>query len=150
MEPILQELCDRFPQALGAAVCDSEGESLGSALGSAEFPQQSLELIESALPLHYDRASWTEQETKMFALRQWAAEPSRSAGLLRRAYEFAGESHGLDIFSIRSEALDLAVGVMEEHMYLVLVLVRPNLPGLVSRVLNESKWRLEAQFRENS
>ena len=147
MEPILQELCDRFPQALGAAVCDSDGESLASVLGSARFPQDSLLLIESALPLHYDRASWTEENTKMFALRQWAAEPSRSTGVLHRAYEFAGESQGLDVFSIRSETLDLVVGVMEEHMYLVLVLLRPNLSGLVCRALDESKRRLEAQFR---
>jgi len=150
MQEILQKLCERFPAALGAAVCDSEGESIDIALGSGHFPEASLKRVESSFPLQYNRASWTEEKTRMFALRQWAAEPSRSTGLVNRAYEFAGDFQILDIFSIRSQALDLVVGVMEDHMYLVLVLARPNLNALAQRAVRESKEQLNRHFAQIS
>jgi hypothetical protein len=150
MEKLLEDLCQCCPAALGAAVCDSEGESLALALGSADFPSSSLQLIDARLPRQFDRQSWPENDTKLFTLRQWAAEPSRSTGRLRQAWKSGAEHACLTAFCLRFRHIDLAMATLEDHMYLVLVLRRPNLLSLSRREVMRTAHALEHHLAQNT
>jgi len=145
MQKALEQLCELVPEALGAAVCDADGESLALAIGAADFPECGWELIRTAMPRQFAEEHRSLDESKQFVLRQWAAEPSRSSGILNRAHLTAGASEPSQ-FSLRFDEFELLVHVMVEQMYVVLVVRRPCVTPIAARYLAMAGARLGAML----
>ena len=120
LERVIQNLTDRVPRAIGAVLCDYEGETVLTALGSTPAPEgarrRALEHVPKALKL--------SMEVGEFLVRLAGAE---SCGLLRH-FDEGGRRFGAGaLFSVemRYSDIELLVHMLPNDYYLVLLLRRP-------------------------
>lgn len=76
LEALLEALCDRLPSAIGAVLCDFEGESVVAALGAAPVPPDA----EARAREHVPRALALTMPVKEFLIRLAGAEPCALLG----------------------------------------------------------------------
>jgi hypothetical protein len=117
---IIRELLDHLPRAIGAVVCDWEGEAIACALGAADVPAGAKELARDHVP----RALELTMPVSEFLIRLGAAEPAA----LLRMFEESGKKRGtgeLSWLEARYEAVEMLVCRLPNEFYLVVVLRRP-------------------------
>ena len=128
LEQILEALCADVPEAIGAVLCDYEGETVVVALGAAEPPAEALVLARDHIP----RNLALQMPLKAFLMRLAGAEPCALMRLFAAQCEGAGAGP-LVAFSIRYREVDLLVERLPEDFYLVLAVRRPAVVGLARR-----------------
>ncbi|MCK6550673.1 hypothetical protein L6R52_32850 [Myxococcota bacterium] len=120
LESLLGSLCDQLPAAIGAVLCDFEGESVVAALGAAPVPPEA----EARAREHVPRAMALTMPVGEFLMRLAGAEPCA----LLRLFGAPGEQHGsgaIEWIELRYEAIDMLVRRLPSDFYLVVVLRRP-------------------------
>jgi hypothetical protein len=124
LQVVVEDLCRAIPSALGAIVCDYEGESVVHALGQAPLSPSAERNARSLIP----RALQPTMSIEEFFLKLAGAEPCA----LLRMLEEPSRGHGfggLVSLEMRYQGMDLLVRRLPDEYYVVLLL-RP--PALVS------------------
>lgn len=124
LDAVLEKLVGEVPEAIGAIICDYEGETVVTALGPAAPPEEA----ERRAMEHVPRAMALTMPVSEFLMRLAGAEP---CGLLRTFDRQAKKRGGGRIKSLfmRYEAVEVMVDQLPNDYYLVLVLRRPALAG---------------------
>jgi hypothetical protein len=137
LEAILHALCAAVPAAIGAVLCDFEGETVVAALGTAAPPAAALARAQDHVP----RAIALHMPLPAFLMRLAGAEP---CALLRLFSEAAAHGHagGLAGFTVRYAEVELLVERLPEDFYLVLAVRRPAVSALAQRAAREAVERL--------
>jgi hypothetical protein len=120
LEGIVRDLCAQVPQAIGAIVCDWEGEAVVCALGGATVPPEA----ELRARDHVPRAMELTMPVSEFLVRLAGAEP---AGLLR-VFGECGERFGtgcLDALEVSYREISILIRRLPNDFYLMLLLRRP-------------------------
>jgi hypothetical protein len=122
LEEILERLTEEVPEAIGAVVCDFEGETVVAALGAAPLPKEALERARDHVPKQIPLVMPIGQ----FLLRLAGAEP---CALLRQIEQRADQrgAGAVRSFHARYENVEILVDPLPGDYYLVLVLRRPAL-----------------------
>jgi hypothetical protein len=137
LEAIVSDLCARLPCAIGAVLCDFEGEAVCCALGSADAPAEA----EKRAREHVPRTLELTMPVAEFLIRLAGAEP---CGLLRM-FEASSEKHGtghLCSLEMRYGEVEMLVKKLPNDFYLVLVLRRPAISAEARRLVVEAGARL--------
>jgi hypothetical protein len=139
IEEVVQLLCAEIPEAIGAIVCDYEGESVVYALGPAEPPDGAEESARSRIP----RTLGSKISITEFLLRIAGAEPCSLLTLFgeRSLSRGAGEIVSLDL---RFEQVDLLIRRLPDGYYVMVALRRPALRGQAKSSLEAAQRRLTA------
>ena len=135
LEEIVQRLAQDVPNAIGAIVCDYEGETVTLALGRAPLPAEAEDHARSYIP----RAMVPDVDLGEFLLKLAGAEPCA----LIRLFDKHSKSHGtgpLTSLDLRYRGVDMLVRRLPEDYYVLLVLLRPALAA-------RARVRLEAASR---
>lgn len=120
MEQVLKALCARVPAAIGAVVCDDEGETVVSVLGRAPPP----EAAEQRARDHVPRSMALHMPVGEFLVRLVGAEVCavlRAVDHRSRA-KAAGAVFGMHI---AYREVDLLLSTLPDDYYVVVVLRRP-------------------------
>lgn len=136
-DDILRDLCDAVPNVIGAVLCDFEGETVVSALGSASPPEEAAQAAQEHVPKNVALTMSVPE----FLVRLAGAEP---CALLRLFGEqcrqhSAGELEGL---SVSFRQIRMFVRRLPEDFYVVLVVRRPAVVGQAVRHLGTAAERL--------
>lgn len=116
----LVQLCRTVPGAIGAVLCDYEGETVASALGAAPAPA----LAERRAREHVPRALALSMPVAEFLVRLAGAEPCALLNLLEGPVRKYGGGL-LRAVRLRYAEVDLLVQRLPEEFYVVLVVRRP-------------------------
>jgi hypothetical protein len=122
VEALLLRLVGELPEAIGAVVCDEEGETVMAMLGRADIPPEA----EDRALEHVPRTLALEMPVGQFLLRLCGAE----ASTLIRTLDTHSRSRGAGAFAslhARYERVEVIVEPLRDDYYLVLVLDRPTL-----------------------
>lgn len=133
LQAIVQNLCARVPKAIGAVVCDWEGEAVCCALGNAEAPKDAFLRAQEHVP----RAITLAMPVSEFLVRLAAAEP---AGLLR-VFGQSGERFGTGgITSMEMSYAEIAVLIdrLPNDFYLMLLLRKPAVTATAKHHMDEA------------
>lgn len=120
----LVDLCQAVPSAIGAVLCDFEGETVVSALGPAAPPKEA----ELRAKEHVPRALALTMPVGEFLVRLVGAEPCA----LLRLFGDGGRVRGageLAALEVQYEEVELLIRRLPNDFYLVLVLRRPAVRG---------------------
>lgn len=128
LELILRDLCGAVPEAIGAVLCDFEGERVVSVLGAAEPPAEAVARAKEHVP----RALALSMPLGEFLIRLAAAEPCALLGLFGAAARThrAGPVASL---TLQHQRVELQVFRLPDDFYLCLVLRRPVVSALARR-----------------
>ncbi len=142
LESELERLIAAVPEAIGAIVCDFEGETVVVALGSASLPREA----EARALEHVPRRISLEMPVAEFLMRLGGAEP---CAILRIAEDAGRRRGGGGIRSLhaRYRAVEVLVDPLPEGYYLVLVLRRPALASHARFRLQDASQRLSEYVR---
>ncbi len=128
----LQEIVDRLvaalPEAIGAVLCDFEGETVVTALGAARAPHDA----ESYAREHLPRSMAVAMPVQEFLVRLAGAEPCA----LLRMFQAQNEAHGsgaLAMLELRYKDVDMIVDRLPNDFYFVALLRRPTILGAARR-----------------
>ena len=126
----LVALCGAVPKAIGAVLCDFEGETVVSALGRAPPPPEAAARAKDHVP----KALALTMPVGEFLVRLGGAEPCALLPLFgdRGRARGAGE---LRTLVLRYAAIELLIQRLPNDFYLVLVLARPAVRALAERHL---------------
>src|SRR5262245_10045523 len=133
LEAIVRELCARVPRAIGAIVCDWEGEAIACALGATEAPQGAEERAREHVP----RAITLTMPGSEFLVRLAGAEP---AGLLR-VFGQSGERCGtgeLTSLEVSYQEVSVLIDRLPNDFYLMLLLRRPAVTATAKHLMDEA------------
>lgn len=124
LEDPLEALCAAVPEAIGAVLCDYEGETVVNALGSAAPPAEA----EARASDHVPKNLPLTMPVAEFLVRLAGAEP---CALLRQFVvgNRAGAGGQLRSFSTVYEQVEMLVHCLPEDFYVVLVVRRPAIEG---------------------
>ena len=131
VERIVQDLCARVPRAIGAIVCDWEGEAIACALGSVGVPKEA----EARAREHVPRAISLTMPVPEFLVRLAGAEP---AGLLR-VFEKSGErfgTGGLTSIEVSYRQIVILIDRLPNEFYLMLLLRRPAVTATAKHLMD--------------
>jgi hypothetical protein len=121
-EEILTRLLEDVPEAIGAIICDFEGEMVTSVLGAATIPHEAevkaLEHVPKQIPL--------DIPIGQFLMRLAGAEPCAVVRLLDEHGRRRGAGGFLSLH-VCYETVEILVDPLPSDYYLVLVLKRPAL-----------------------
>lgn len=139
---VVQKLCEQVPEAIGAIICDFEGEGVVWAFGRAEVPAGAERNARSRIPQTLE----TSMSLPEFLLRITGAEP---CALLRM---FAEKSHARGLGAIRGldlrfEEMDLLVRPLPEDYYVMLALRRPAIRAAAGARLDVAERALSQLMR---
>lgn len=137
----LQQLCARVPEAVGAVLCDFEGETVVTRLGAAAPPSAAALRAQDHVP----KTLAMQMPVAEFLMRLAAAEPCaplRHFAACTRAGGF-GAVHGLEA---RYAEVEILTECLPEDFYLVLVLRRPSLSFRARHHLQQAARRLAPQL----
>ena len=142
LEETLERLMHAVPEAIGAVVCDFEGEAVVSSLGDAPLPH---EAVDHAMD-HVPKQIPLQMPIGQFLMRLAGAEP---CALLRMI-----DQHGLKrgAGTVRSlhvcyEKVEILVDPLPSDYYLVLVLRRPALASHARFHLRDATLRISEYVR---
>lgn len=128
----LQEILDRLvaslPDAIGAVLCDFEGETVVAALGPARAPHEA----ETYAREHLPRSMAVSMPVQEFLVRLAGAEPCA----LLRLFQEQSHLHGsgtLTMLELRYVDVDMIVDRLPNDFYLVALLRRPTIVGQAKR-----------------
>jgi len=124
LERILEALCAKVPEAIGAVLCDFEGETVVTALGRAEPPVEAAARAAEHVPKNLALTMPVAQ----FLVRLAGAEPCAPLRLFSETClrHRVGELGALEA---QYATVELLVERLPEDFYVVVVLRRPALPG---------------------
>ena len=141
LEAILTQLLSDVPEAIGAIICDFEGEMVTSVLGAAPIPlaaqAKALEHVPKQIPL--------DIPIGQFLMRLAGAEPCA----LLRLIEEHGRRRGAGGFlslHVCYEMVEILVDPLPSDYYLVLVLKRPALASHARFHLKDASQLLAQSF----
>lgn len=123
-DEILEVLCRAVPEAIGAALCDFEGETVVSALGRAGVPPEAIVRAKEHVPRNLELSMPVAQ----FLVRLAGAEPCA----LLEQFATAGRAGGAGAIAgleARYGAVETLVERLPEDFYVVVVLRRPAVLG---------------------
>ena len=117
-------MCDRIPHAIGAVLCDQQGESIVSALGRAQVPPLARERAQDHVPSRLD----LNIPVGEFLVRLAGAEP---CALLRQIQATQNERNAgtLAAYVARYDEVDVVVEQLPDDLYLFVVVRRPSVVG---------------------
>lgn len=143
MEAALRDLCARIPSAIGAVVCDDEGEtvvcSLGPAAPPAEAEREAREHVPRSIALHMPVGE--------FLVRLVGAELCA----ILRAFEVASRDKtagAVDAVQLSYREIDLLLHPLPEDYYLVTVLRRPVVLGAARHLVERAARAVADDIRE--
>ncbi len=116
----MQVVCDKVPEVIGAVLCDQQGESIVSALGTADAPPEAHDKAKEHVPTQMGLSMPVGE----FLVRLAGAEP---CGLIRQL-QMAQNERGagtLDAYVARYAEIDIIVEQLPEDLYLFVALRRP-------------------------
>jgi hypothetical protein len=139
IEAALERLMQEIPEAIGAVVCDFEGETVLSSLGAAPLPPEAEEKAKDHVPKQIP----LEIPLGQSLLRLAGAEPCAILRLLDQH----GQRRGAG--TVRSlhmcyERVEVLVDPLPSDYYLVLVLRRPALASHARFRLQDATQRISA------
>lgn len=119
---VLDALCGDVPEAIGAIVCDFEGELVVHAAGPAPVPEHAVQEAADHIP----EALSDREATREFVLRLAAAEVCTA---VRQSDETLRgcRASGLQGLEMRFAEVDLLVHTLPDDYYVVLAAARPAL-----------------------
>lgn len=129
----LVALCRGVPDAIGAVLCDYEGETVASALGPAPAPAAAAARAREHVP----RALALSMPVAEFLVRLAGAEPCALLNL----FDGSIRKHGggfLRAMHFRYSEVELLVRRLPEEFYVVLVVRRPSESGSARRKLEDA------------
>lgn len=140
MNAIIERLCRQVPRAIGAILCDYEGEAIACALGAAPAPDEA----QLRAKEHVPKAIELTMPVNEFLIRLAGAEP---CGLIRSFGQTAQKSGAGDLASleIRYREVEMLVESLPNECYLVLVLRRPVITAEARRIMSEASRLLSSQ-----
>ncbi len=133
IEEALERLCSSVPWAVGAVVCDDEGETVISRLGRAKPPEEA----ESQARDHVPKSMALSMPVGDFLVRLAGAE---LCAVLRRV-EHVTRTKGTgsaNLLHLRYRNVDVAIATLPEDYYVVAILRRPCTVGWVLHRLRET------------
>lgn len=139
LDAVVRQLCDRLPEAIGAVLCDFDGEAVVSAVGHAPAPQGAEVLARARIP----RALASEVSLTDFLMRVSGAEPSA----FLRAFDEQTRTRGLgplEAVDLRFDEVDVLVRRLPEDYYVMLALRRPSRPSAARQEIEEARRSLAA------
>jgi hypothetical protein len=122
IEEALDALLEEVPEAIGAVVCDFEGEAVVSSMGAAPLPREAEERVMEHVP----KRIALDVPIGHFLMRLGGAEPCA----LLRTIDHLGCQRGAGSFRslhLAYERVEILVDPLPSDYYLVLVLRRPAL-----------------------
>ncbi|MEL7370821.1 MAG: hypothetical protein AAFN74_18010 [Myxococcota bacterium] len=137
-QDIVQVICDRVPEVIGAVLCDQQGETIVSAMGRSEVPPEANERAKEHVPHTMD----LDMPVNEFLVRLAGAEP---CGLVRQIQAAQNERAAgtLDAYVARYAEVDLIVEQLPEDLYLFVALRRPASIGAARRFTRIAARELE-------
>lgn len=137
-EEILGQLTRTVPEALGAIVCDFEGETVVSVVGGAPLPRdaeaRAMEHVPKRIPL--------EMPIGEFLIRLAGAEPCSILRHIDQQGRSLGAG-GIRSLHARYESVEVLVDPLPSDYYLVLVLKRPALAAHARFELRKASLALQ-------
>jgi hypothetical protein len=120
IDAVIQELCSGLPRAIGAIVCDPDGERIAHAEGRAPAPLSATDRAKAQLP----QSMRDRSESLELLLQLAAAEPQ---AYLRALHDRGRSSGAGDLKTVELQFADVCVLVspLPEQHYLLLALRRP-------------------------
>lgn len=137
LEEILEALVGAVPDAIGAALCDFEGETVVTALGAAAPPPEAAAQATDHVPRTLELAMPVAE----FLVRLAGAEPCSTMRLLDETSTRHGAG-SITAFEVRYAAVELLVRRLPEDFYVVLVLRRPALTARAEHHLRKAATAL--------
>lgn len=121
---ILEALCQQVPEAIGAVLCDFEGETVVTALGRAAPPHDAIVRAQEHVP----KAMALSMPVAEFLVRLAGAEP---CALLRQFADVGvrRQAGGLRTLEMQYREVQTFACRLPEEFYVVLVTRRPALSG---------------------
>ena len=138
LQDIVQVVCDHVPQVIGAVLCDSQGESIVSALGLAEVPPMARQRAKEHVPTNMG----LNMPVNEFLVRLAGAEPCALMRQLQMAQIERGAGT-LDAYVARYEDVDVVVEQLPDDLYLFVALRRPVTLGRVRFYTQQAARDLE-------
>lgn len=135
----MQIVCDRVPQVIGAVLCDQQGESIVSALGSADVPPMARQRAKDHVPTNMG----LNMPVSEFLVRLAGAEPCALMRQLQMAQIERGAG-ALDGYVARYADVDVVVEQLPEDLYLFVALRRPVTLGHVRFYTQQAARDLQA------
>jgi hypothetical protein len=133
MEAIVRELCARVPRAIGAVLCDFEGESVVCALGSERAPPEA----EARAKDHVPKTMSLTMPVAEFLVRLAAAEPCALLRMFQQSSSKGGVGQ-LAMLEMRYEEVEMLVQCLPNDFYVVLVLRRPAITAEARNALSRA------------
>jgi hypothetical protein len=134
---IVRDLCANVPRAIGAVLCDFEGEAVVCALGPQGAPAEAERRAKEHVPHRME----LNMPIGEFLIRLAGAEP---CGLLRM-FEDAGRRRGIGILEaieIRYQEVEMIIRKLPNDFYLMLLLRTPAVTAEARRSVSEATDRL--------
>lgn len=128
MQAVLEAFCARTPEAVGAVVCDDEGETVVSALGSAEPPADA----DARAREHVPRSMTLHMPVGEFLVRLAGAEVCAVLRALDRTSR-RRTAGPVRMTHVAYREVELLSRTLPEDYYLVVVLRRPRVLGVIRR-----------------
>ena len=116
----MQDVCDRVPEAIGAVLCDQQGETIVSALGQADVPPAANRKAKEHVPSRMG----LNMPVSEFLVRLAGAEPCALVRQIQAAQREQGAGT-LDAYVARYVEVDVVVEQLPEDLYLFVALRRP-------------------------
>ena len=139
LQNIVQVVCDRVPEVIGAVLCDQQGETIVSALGQATVPPEANERAKDHVPNRID----LNIPVGEFLVRLAGAEPCAVIRQLQAAQTEQGAG-SLDAYVARYSQVDLIVEQLPEELYLFIALRRPASVGRTRFYTRRAAQQLQA------
>jgi hypothetical protein len=137
LDGILENLCAAVPEAIGAVLCDYEGETVVSVIGSAGVPPEA----KTEALQHVPKTIGVPAAVEEFLVRLAGAEPCA----LLRGFGTAAAGRGAGILSAlecRYEHVELLIQCLPNDYYIVLILRRPAITASARRYLTSAQIAL--------
>lgn len=143
MQAVLDAFCAETPEAIGAVVCDDEGETVVSALGSAKPPPAA----EARAREHVPRSMTLHMPVGEFLVRLAGAEICAVLRALERAGR-AKAAGGPEDVHVAYREVELLSRTLPEDYYFVVVLREPRVVGTIRRRMDATARALARDILE--
>ena len=136
LEEVVRSLCLDLPDAIGAIVCDHEGESVVHAYGASPPPIEAEAEARARMPRDFQ----SQLGAREFLLRLAGAEPCAVLRLIEQGGLRQGAG-ALSSLELRFAAVEMLIRRLPEEFYVMLALKRPTLKA-------RARMRLDSAARD--